>query len=82
MMFTEPIKDARDAIRIVRRYIELDYNGPNADFPSFEPISVKFNDSDKKWIVICKFKKQGEIYKAKIEVDSTTGNIMLYEVIE
>lgn len=76
------VKDVREALSIAKFFIESDYRGPFASLDSFEPISVKFDENNKKWIIVCKFEKKGKPYRAKVEIDSETRNIITYELLE
>ncbi len=75
------VKDVGEALMIARNFIEWDYRGPYADVGTFEPISAKLSESDKKWMIVCKFEKDGKPYRARIEIDSETGKIVAYELL-
>jgi len=76
------VRDVKKAIEIAWRFIVLDVRGPFADFNSFEPISVKLDENSKKWIIKCRFRKGGKLHAAKVEIDSVSGRIVTYELLE
>ena len=76
------VKDVGEALWVAKKFIEWDYRGPYADFNTFEPISAKLSESDKKWMIVCKFEKGDKSYRARIEIDSETGKIVTYELLD
>ncbi len=76
------VEDVRKALKIARHFIEWDSNGPHADLWSFKAISAELDEGKNRWVVVCQFTKDNETYKAKLEIDVESENILSYKIIE
>ena len=76
------VEDVRNAIRVARNFVLWDIYGPGGELGTFEPVSVKFDEDNGIWIVVCSFKKEGTLKKAKMKIDSKSGKVLNYELLE
>jgi hypothetical protein len=74
------IEDVREAIRTAKYFVEVDFNGLNADLYSFDATQAVYDDSTKRWKITCTYKVNSTPHTAKIEID-VSGNVKSYNII-
>lgn len=69
----------RDVLLKVFSFVVLNPFGSRADFDSFRPIKVEFDEKSGNWVVVCVFRRGKEEVRARVMVSDENGEIVGYE---